>query len=140
MRGDDILGARLNGQRLELVKVEAKSRARATKAAVIEARKGLQRNHDLTSPHSLTQFAERLLKTDETLSEAVNDVLQTGGLRPGHLAHVMFIFAGNHPISHIRDDLKSYKGKVSQTTVTVRVGAHQDFIRRSFDTVVTHAP
>lgn len=140
MRGDDILGARLNGQRLELVKVEAKSRARATKAAVTEAREGLRRNRDLASPHSLTQFAERLLKTNATLSDAVNDVLQRSGVRPGQLAHVMFIFAGNHPITHIRDDLNAYTGKIAQTTVTVRVGDHQEFIRRSYDTVVTDAP
>lgn len=140
MRGDDVLGARLNGQKLELVKVEAKSRAKANKAAVTEARVGLQRNHELASPHSLTQFAERLLRTDETLSEAVNDALQTDGLRPGQFAHVMFIFAGNHPDTHIRDDLKNYKGKVRQTSVSVRVGAHQEFVRMSYDAAVTHAP
>jgi hypothetical protein len=140
LRGDDILGARLNGQKLELVKVEAKSRSWASKAAVTQARSGLRRNDDLASPHSLTQFAERLLETDVGLSEAVNDVLQRDGLRPGQLAHVMFIFAGNHPISLIRDDLSGYDGKVSQTTVTVRVGAHQEFIRKVYDAAVTHAP
>ncbi len=140
MRGDDILGARLSGQKLELVKVEAKSRAKATKTAVTEARDGLRRNRDLASPHSLTQFAERLLKTNATLSDAVNDVLQKDGLRPGQLAHVMFIFAGNDPINHIRADLNAYTGRVAQTTVTVRVGAHQEFIRKSYDTTVTHAP
>ena len=140
MRGDDVLGARLNGQKLELVKVEAKSRIKAMKADVTEAREGLLRNGDLASSHSLTQFAERLLKADETLSDAVNDLLQNDGLRPGQFAHVMFIFAGNHPITHIRDDLNAYMGKVAQTTVTVRVGAHQDFIRESYDTAVTNAP
>lgn len=140
LRGDDILGARLNGQSLELVKVEAKSRAKATKATITEARDGLRRNGDLASPHSLTQFAERLLKTDEALSDAVNDLLQNDGLRPGQLAHVMFIFAGNHPINHVRDDLKAYEGRVAQATVTVRVSAHQDFIAKSYDAAVTHAP
>ncbi|OYC97028.1 Hachiman antiphage defense system protein HamA [Microbacterium sp. Yaish 1] len=140
LRGDDVLGARLSGQKLELVKVEAKSRAKADKATVTQAREGLRRNGDLASPHSLTQFAERLLKKDEALSDALNDVLQKSGLRPGQLAHVMFIFSGTHPVSHVRDDLKAYNGNVSQTTVTVRVGAHQEFIRKSYDSVVTHAP
>ena len=140
LRGDDVLGARLNGKKLELVKVEAKSRAKADRAAVIEAREGLRRNGDLASPHSLTQFAERLLKKDEGLSDALNDVLQKSGLRPGQLAHVMFIFSSVYPVSHVREDLKAYKGKVAQTTVTVRVGAHQEFIRKSFDSVVTDAP
>jgi hypothetical protein len=133
LRGDDVLGARL-------VKVEAKSRAQARKAAITEAREGLRRNGDLASPHSLVQFAERLLKHDEALSDAINDVLQNQGLRPGQLAHVMFIFAGNHPIAHVRDDLNAYKGRVAQTTVTVRVRAHQDFIAKSYSAVVKHAP
>lgn len=140
LRGDDILGARLNGPELELVKVEAKSRAKANTAAIVDARKGLRRNNDLASPHSLTQFAERLLETNEPLSDAVNDVLLEDGLRPGQLAHVLFIFAGNHPESDIRDDLKAYTGRVTQITVTVQVKAHQDFIRRSYDAVVTYAP
>lgn len=140
LRGDDVLGARLNGQALELVKVESKSRAQARKATIAEAREGLRRNGDLASPHSLTQFAERLLKRDEVLSDSINDVLQNDGLRPGQLAHVMFIFAGNHPITHVRDDLNTYEGRVAQTTVTVRVGAHQDFIAKSYNAVVNRAP
>lgn len=140
LRGDDVLGMRLNGQKLELVKVEAKSRAKASKVAVEQAREGLRRNGDLASPHSLTQFAERLLKTDEALSDALNDVLQRSGLRPRQLAHVMFIFSGTHPVSHVRDDLKAYEGKVVQMTVTVRVDAHQEFIRKSYDSVVPDAP
>lgn len=67
-------------------------------------------------------------------------MLQNDGLRPGQLAHVMFIFAGNHPITHVREDLNAYEGRVAQTTVTVRVGAHQDFIAKSYNAVVNRAP
>lgn len=140
MRGDDILGARLtqNGT-LQLTKVEAKSRAQAKKAVIIEARSGLLRNGDLASPHSLAQFAERLLKKHEALSDAVNDVLQNDGLRPENITHVMFILAGNHPITHVRADLNGYSGSVAQRTVTVRLAAHQDFIRTSYETVLADA-
>ena len=140
LRGDDILGARLNGHELKLVKVEAKSRARANKSTIAQAREGLRRNNDLASPHSLTQFAERLLEEDEVLSDALNDVLQRSGLRPRQLTHVMFIFSGVHPASDVRDDLKAYDGEVAQMTVTVRVSAHQQFIHKSYDSTVTHAP
>jgi len=140
MRGDDILGARLTERGvLELTKVEAKSRAKAGEAAIIEARKGLLRNGDLASPHSLTQFAERLLKKHDTLSDAVNDMLQNDGLRPRNITHVMFIPAGNHPISHVRADLNSYKGSVVQRTVTVHLAAHQEFIRTSYEAVLADA-
>ncbi len=140
MRGDDVLGARLNGNDVELIKVESKSRVKADKAAITDARKGLQRNGDLASSHSLTQFAERLLETDEDLSDALNDLLQDNGLRPENLDHVMFIFTQNNPDTAVRNDLTAYKGKVAQTTVTLRATAHQAFIATSYDTVVTHAP
>lgn len=140
LRGDDILGARMGKTNLELVKVEAKSRASASTRTITEARQGLRRNNDLASPHSLTQFAERLLRTDETLSDAINDVLQCDGLRPSQLAHVMFLFAGNHPRKGIRKDLQDYDGAVRQATVTVTVSAHQDFIRNTYTAVVTYAP
>ena len=140
LRGDDVLGARLDGSAVELVKVEAKSRVKARESAIISARQGLQRNGDLASPHSLTQFAERLLETDEALSDAINDLLQENGVRPQQLMHVMFIFTQNDPTTHVNSDLKSYNGSVTQTTVTVRVKAHQDFIANSYDSVVNHAP
>ena len=140
LRGDDILGAKLDGHMLELVKVEAKSRVRASKAAITEARAGLHRNGDLASPHSLVQFAERLLEKNEALSDAINDVLQNSGLRPRQLAHVMFIFAENHPIADVRDDLNAYEGQVRQATVTVRVAAHQDFIATSYESVINDVP
>ncbi|GAB2736055.1 hypothetical protein ACX801_12850 [Arthrobacter bambusae] len=142
LRGDDVLGARMRGKKVEFVKVEAKSAIKAPKSLIQQARTGLLRNGDLASPHSLAQFAERLLETEEDLGRAINIVLLDDGLRAGYLAHVMFIFTENDSkISDaIRDDLKAYSGKVKQTTVTVRVGAHQAFIADSYDKVVKYAP
>lgn len=140
LRGDDVLGARLNGNDIELVKVEAKSRVKTRESAITSAREGLQRNGDLASPHSLTQFAERLLKTDEALSDAINDLLQDSGVRPHQLKHLMFIFTQNDPAIHVLKDLNSYTGRVTQTAVTVRVGTHQDFIANCYDSAVAHAP
>lgn len=139
MRGDDVLGARVVNQKVELVKVEAKSRAKAGKTVIREARDGLSRDGDLASAHSLTQFAERLLDEHGPLNEAVNDLLLNDGLRPNRLVHVMFLFVGNNPITHIRSDLTAYSGTVVQRTVTIRVATHQNFIRTSFDTVLRDA-
>lgn len=139
MRGDDVLGVRMNNQQLELVKVEAKSRAKAKAKVIAQARAGLRRNGDLASAHSLTQFAERLLDEHEALSDAVNDMLQNRGLRPDRLVHVMFLFAGNDPVTHVRADLLAYEGKVAQRTVTIRVAAHQDFIRTCYETLLHDA-
>ncbi|MEK0226346.1 Hachiman antiphage defense system protein HamA [Bifidobacterium mongoliense] len=140
MRGDDAIGARWNGSgnTVELVKVEAKSRTRAGKSVIVEARRELKRNDDLISPHSLTQFAERLQQMNEPLSNAIEDLLIDNGIRAKQLTHVMFLFAGNHPKEYIHEDLSNYKGKISQITVTLRVNEHQSFIRRSYETVLNN--
>ncbi|WP_104167516.1 hypothetical protein [Arthrobacter sp. SX1312] len=141
LRGDDVLGGRVRGKKVELVKVEAKSAINAPKSLIEQARSGLLRNDDLASPHSLAQFAERLLETEEDLGRAINIVLLDDGLRAGHLSHVMFILTENDSKigDIIRDDLRAYSGKVKQTTVTVRVEAHKAFIADSYDKVVKHA-
>lgn len=141
LRGDDVLGGRVRGKKVELVKVEAKSAINAPKSLIEQARSGLLRNDDLASPHSLAQFAERLLETEEDLGRAITTVLLDDGLRAGHLSHIMFILTENDSkiCDVIRDDLRAYSGKVKQTTVTVRVEAHKAFIAHSYDKVVKHA-
>lgn len=134
MRGDDVLGVRLDDAELKLVKVEAKSQAKAGEAVVSEARAGLGREEGLPSSHSLTQFAERLLSTaDDELGDLIMDLQIGAGVRPSQVTHVMFLFTGNDPSEHVRADLSAYQGPMAQRTVILRVAAHQDFIRESFD-------
>ena len=139
MRGDDVLGAKFDSAtRVLLVKGEAKSRARAGAAVVAEARKGLARDDELPSAHSLTQFAERLLGTaDDELGEAVLQVLLGQGVRPDLVIHLMFLFVGNDPSDHVVADLSGYAGGIAQRTVILRAQAHQEFIRAAFEKAIT---
>lgn len=135
MRGDDILGVRVDSQsNVVIAKVEAKSRASASGDAVQRARAGLERTGGLPSPHSLTQFAERLLNSpDEALGEAVLDLELSDGVRPSNISHVMFLLVGNDPSTHVRADLTAYAGNIAQSAVVVRVRAHEAFIRNAFE-------
>jgi hypothetical protein len=66
MRGDDVIAARIDDDsKLHLVKAEAKSRVNLGAVTVKEAREGLARNYEMPSPHSLSQFATRLLNTSD---------------------------------------------------------------------------
>jgi Cap4 SAVED domain len=137
MRGDDVLGAKLdsNGQ-LRITKAEAKSRASLGDGTVKAARQGLARNDGLPSPHSLTQFAERLLPTsDSHIGEAVIAMQLSDGVRPNRVGHLMFLFTGSDPSVHVAADLNTYSGSVSQLTVTLRVKGHQKFIKDAYDGV-----
>jgi hypothetical protein len=135
MRGDDVLGARLDSSaKLRITKTEAKSRANLGKGTVKAAREGLARNDELPSPHSLTQFAERLLPTaDSHIGEAVLAMQLTDGVPPDRVGHLMFLFTGSDPSTHVAADLNAYSGPVSQLAITLRVNGHQDFIKDAYE-------
>jgi hypothetical protein len=139
MRGDDVLGAMLDSNgKLRITKAEAKSGATLGDSTVKAARQGLARNDELPSPHSLTQFAERLLPTaDSDIGEAVLTMQLSDGVRPDRIGHLMFLFTGSDPSAHVAADLKTYSGSVSQLTVTLRVKGHQEFIKDAFEGVTT---
>lgn len=142
MRGDDVLAARIdNDSGIHLVKAEAKSRVKLGEATVKAARGGLARNEEMPSPHSLSQFATRLLDTpDHAIGEAVIDLQLTGGMRPHQVGHLMFLFTGGDPSAHVIADLKAYSGSVKQLAVTLKVQDHQKFIHDAYDGVVAGAP
>lgn len=142
MRGDDVLGAMLDSHgKLRITKVEAKSRVTLGEGTIKNARNSLMRNNELPSPHSLTQFAERLLSTaDSGIGDAVLKVQISDGVRPDRVRHLMFLFTGSDPSAHVSADLAAYSGPIPQRTVTLRVSAHQAFIRDAYEAVTSVAP
>ena len=139
MRGDDVLGAKIDTDGdVRITKVEAKSRLNLGERTVAAARAGLARNAELPSPHSLTQFAERLLHSaDGSVGEAVLALQLADGVHPDRIGHLMFLFTGGDPSTHVAADLKSYSGSVSQLTITLRVNGHQAFIKDAYEEVIT---
>lgn len=137
MRGDDALGAKYHSDgKLRIVKAEAKSRVRLDKRTVVEAREGLARNDELPSPQSLAQFATRLLSTDDIeVGEAVFRLQLIEGVRPDCVEHLMFLFTSSDPSEHVKADLESYGGSVSQLTITLRIQGHQEFIKNAYEKV-----
>jgi hypothetical protein len=142
MRGDDVIAARIDpDSTLHLMKAEAKSRISLGAATVREAREGLARNDEMPSPHSLSQFASRLLNTsDQMVGEAVIDVQLTGGVRSRQVGHLMFLFTSGDPSAHVKADLESYDGSIRQLTITLRVQDHQTFINGAYSGVIADAP
>ncbi|MFG1648511.1 Hachiman antiphage defense system protein HamA [Micromonospora sp. NPDC049275] len=138
MRGDDALGAKLHSDgKPVIVKAEAKSRTKVGKPTITAAREGLARNEEMPSPHSLTQFADRLLGTaDDDLGNAIIDLLLEDGVRPNRVSHLMFLFTSNDPSSQVAADLQAYSGPVPQLTITLQVQRHQEFIRDAYEIVI----
>lgn len=142
MRGDDVLAARIDSNaELHLVKSEAKSRLKLGATTVESAREGLARNEEMPSPHSLSQFATRLLETaNHAVGEAAIDVQLAGGVRPHQVSHLMFLFTSGDPSAHVSADLNAYNGSVGQLAITLKVRDHQKFIHDAYDGVVAGAP
>lgn len=142
MRGDDVIAARIDDDsKLYLVKAEAKSRVKLGAVTVKEAREGLARNDEMPSPHSLSQFASRLLNTsDHTVGEVVIDVQLMGGVRHRQVGHLMFLFTSGDPSAPVKADLEAYDGSVRQLTITLRVQDHQTFINDAYNGVIADAP
>ncbi len=137
MRGDDVLGAKLDSNgKPYIAKAEAKSRVKLGKRTVTEAREGLARNNELPSPHSLAQFAERLLSTgDSDVGDAVYDMQLLDGVRPDRVRHLMFLFTSSDTSKHVTADLQAYSGSVPQLTITLRVLRHKEFIKTAYEKV-----
>jgi len=139
MRGDDVLAGRFSSDgKLRIIKAEAKSRLKLGRRTVAEAREGLARNGELPSPHSLAQFADRLLSTaDSNVGYAVLDMQRLDGVRPERVAHLMFLFTSSDPSGHVTADLQAYAGSVSQLAITLRVRGHQQFISDAYEKVTS---
>jgi len=138
MRGDDILGIRLDPVvKVRFLKGEVKSRASLGKQTVDEARVALSSSHGRPTPHALAFVADRLFETGETALAAIIDEYQlTARIKVKQLEHLMFMFTGNNPNTLLTANLNAYTGRIPQLAVGLRVPTHQAFIKEVFEKVV----
>ena len=139
MRGDDVIGIAENGDgsALRFLKAEAKSRKNLDNRTVTEARRSLDRDNGLPSTLSLCFIAERLLETgNEALSDTITEAHLGTGIRPQQVEHMLFVFSGNTPDTHLENDLRRYTGIIPQIAVGLQVKTHQEFIEHVFNKVL----
>lgn len=132
MRGDDVLAVRTDddGDRIEFMKGETKSRAALSATVLTEAREGLDRDAGLPSPHALTFVATRLREIGEIeLADKIDAAQYKNGILRAQVCHFLFIFCGNNPEALMRANLTGYIGGINQLYVGLRVNAHQAFIK-----------
>lgn len=139
MRGDDILGIRLDPEvTVKFLKGEVKSRAALGKKTVDEARTALASSNGRPTPHALAFVADRLFETGETaLAEVIDQFQLKSRIEINQLSHLMFMFTGNNPSNLLTANLNAYNGKIPQFAVGLRVSTHQAFIKQVFDKVIT---
>jgi Cap4 SAVED domain len=141
MRGDDVIGIRLNPQtdRLLFLKTEAKSRVSLSANVVAEARAGLDKYGGLPSAHALSFIADRLADVgNDALSDAILDEQLRHGIQPKSVTHLLFIFSGNNPEAHLASSLQTYAGGIAQRSVGLQIKSHGAFVAAVFDQVIAN--
>jgi hypothetical protein len=134
MRGDDFIGAGYDGagEKLWLLKGEAKSNEKLGKATVTSARKVLDRDNGRCTPDSLLFVANRLLESndpdDNALGRSLRDEVGLKSLRADRIDHILFTVSGNGPHASLKEDLDATGTNRDHYVVNVHVEDHQDFI------------
>ena len=134
MRGDDFIGAAYDaeGDKLRLLKGEAKSYKTLGKAPVETARKVLNRDNGRCTPDSLLFVANRLLESndpsDNALGRSLRDEVGLKFLRADRIGHMLFTVSGNRPHASLKQDLKAASTNRDQYVVNILIEDHQEFI------------
>ncbi|WP_430258886.1 HamA C-terminal domain-containing protein [Neorhizobium sp. IRS_2294] len=134
MRGDDFIGAGYDeaGEKLWLLKGEAKSNKLLGKATVTSARNVLNRDNGRCTPDSLLFVANRLLESNETddnaLGRSLRDEVGLKSLRADRIDHMLFTVSGNGPHASLKGDLDATGTNRDHYVVNIHVEDHQDFI------------
>ena len=136
MLGDDVLAIRIDGSEVGLLKGEAKSRERLSKATLKDAHKVLKANDGLPSPHALAFYADMLSEDGrEDLADVIDRMQYVDGIPLNCVSHMMFVVSGNDAEELLRKRLAKYKGEFDQLYVGVIVQDHGDFVESVFETV-----
>ena len=127
MRGDDFIGAGYDGkgEKLWLLKGEAKSNKVLGKATVTSARKVLNRDSGRCTPDSLLFVAN---PDDNALGRSLRDEVGLKSLRADRIDHMLFTVSGNGPHASLKQDLEATGTNRDHYVVNIHVEGHQDFI------------
>jgi hypothetical protein len=136
LRGDDFLGIRDDGQHLNLLKGEAKSRQHLSKATIDQARTALGRDDGRPTATSLLFVADRLLElegADADLGRKLRDEVARRAVPAGRIGHMLFTLSGNAPLKALEGDLNTASGKHVCSSINLHIEDHQEFIADIFE-------
>jgi hypothetical protein len=129
LRGDDVVGIRIAGGKLEFLKGESKSRAALSAGVLDEAGAALDRDRGRPSRHAVLFVAERLreLGDDSLAARLENAVLES--FAGNRVEHLLFALTGGNPKNLLNDHLTGAASKKrTRHAVGVRIIDHGAFI------------
>lgn len=130
MRGDDIIGIRTDGDRIQVLKAEAKSATRLSNSTVKKACAALERHASRPKASSLGFILKRLREQRRHDEARVVQRLMNTTIAQRDIEHLVFTLSGNDPI----DILKPYAtGAVRRRLAGMVIFDHAAFIETLFD-------
>lgn len=140
MRGDDLIGIAADpAHGVVFMKGEAKSCVALSNATIGAARKALNSHERRPSPHALGFIADRAFDLNiQPLGDLIDAGILGKAVKLAQVEHLLFVLTGSDPENLLKTELNSYSGKVRQSSVGLRVKAHQKFIADVFDEVIAN--
>jgi len=139
MRGDDVIGILVNqeSQTIKFLKAEAKANKSLSRDVLQKARKELDLDGGLPSPHALEFVTERLRETgNEKLSDLIEKAQLVDGIKATQVEHLLFTFTASNPEGLQKESFEAYVGSIKQHSIGFRVAKHQEFIEDVFQGVI----
>ncbi len=136
MRGDDVLGFCGNGERVRVMKVEAKSRAYLTTASIVEARAGLANHMGRPNPETLAFLECHLRMFDRDKEADPISFLQQNSITTKHVCHLLFTLSGNSPKKFLEINSNTIQKGIELRLCGFLVPDHAKFVKSVFDACV----
>lgn len=139
MRGDDVIGLYVNplNQTVRFLKTEAKSYKSLGTAVFSEARKELDNDNGLPSPHALGFVIDRLKNIGNSeLADLLEKVQLVDGIKANQVEHLLFTFTASNPMPLQKVAFDAYTGNIQQTSVGFRVMNHQELIQKVYEGII----
>lgn len=137
LRGDDVIGLRMQQDKLFLLKGEAKSRTTLATPVLDAAAKALRRNRGRPSAHALTFVMHRMFDADDPRAPLLERYVTGYDPPTTELAHLVFTLCGNDATSILRKHLAACNGRIPRHYAAVLVKGHAAFIRAVFQRVTS---
>jgi len=140
MRGDDVIAIHVNtaDQTIRFLKTEAKSYKSLGRAVLSDARRELDNDNGLPSPHALGFIIDRLKDIgNSTLADLLEKVQLVDGIKANQVEHLLFTFTASNPETLQREAFDAYDGDIQQTSVGFRVTSHQSLIQSVYEGIIS---
>ncbi len=132
MRGDDFVGVRVNNGRVQMLKGEAKSRARIAGGVVAEACEALCKGRSAPSQDTLAFIFVRLCEQGRLDEADLIKACMSDTVGDADVAHLIFTFSGNDPVAALAPYAT---GPVTRYLAGFVVSDHQALIRSVFEAI-----